>query len=260
MKKNTVQEYMWSDLMQNQVVLVSFIERTGKTARIKAFCGTAFFIGKNGYVLTAKHILPEKNTRNLAISILGTDKAKLHETRRHAIILDIDCHPTADIAIIKTGIETWHSIFQLNTKKQCPNARYQLTGYPLPAETELTRRSGSRPTPCIRYNIGYIRKYLAEKNQDMPETAFYELDKTAGPGSPVFQKAGNTFKVIGVYIGEKKAASLTENEIQEKTNEKGTDILLETAMDFSGIAIPASSFCDWAPKCLGHTILQEMNG
>lgn len=252
MKKNTVQEYTWPDLMQDQVVPVSVIERTGKTARIKALCGTAFFIGNNGYALTAKHILPEENTTSLAISILIHDKTKQQTKRHHVIIEDMDCHPTADIAIIKTDITTWHSIFQLNIKKQCPNTRYQLTGYPLAAAKDPTKPPENRLNPAIGYNIGYIRTYLADTNkQDMPNTVFYELSKAGGlgiPGSPVFRKTGSTFEVIGIYVGEKK------------TKEENSAVMSEPAATPYGIALSASSFYNWVPKCLGHTIMQEMNG
>ncbi|MCM1513065.1 MAG: serine protease [Oxalobacter formigenes] len=267
MKKHTVQEYRWSDLMLDQVVPVFVMEHTGNKASITAFCGTAFFIGQNGYALTAKHNLPEKPPKNLAISFLITDKTGMHEKRRSAFIVDIDYHPTADIAIIKTGIQAWHSIFQLNIKKQCPNARYHLTGYPLAAAKEWAKRPENRQSACIGYNAGHIRGYFIDKSgENTPAAAFYELSKTGGAGvsgSPVFKKAGNTFEVIGIYIGEKKAALQSSEETPEnpeETTEESTLISLETTTDISGMAVPASSFYNWEPKCLGHSILKEMNG
>jgi len=205
--------------------------------------GTAFLIGKRGFMLTAAHVSEVLNTKATPIAVfLDTTGAP-----SFARIIDCECHPTEDVAVLKLQDGEWGSIHELSPTRQFGSVEVMMWAYP---ENVAKERQCAVPRhhpeatmvrPDLVYFQGYIRRRI---DRELPVrifrgSAFYEVSHIAGEcasGAPVTIRApSQLWGVIGVYVGE-------------QTSDGRREI---------GFVARSDAFLDWAPAILGNAVSAE---
>lgn len=205
--------------------------------------GTGFFIGKNGFALTAGHVIDQllenHNNKTDAIAIL----LQKHRQWFTFEIEEYEKHPSEDVGLIKIkSTQKWSSIFRLTKEPQYPSCEYDCWGYPheIAKELQLLEKT-SLERPELIYTQGYVRRRISRElypTMIYKGKQFYELSEIIGGGNsggPLILKNSrekSQWKVFGIYIGE---------------NEK------------VGYGVRADSFFDWSPKILKNTLIEESN-
>lgn len=205
--------------------------------------GTAFLIGRRGFMLTAAHVAEALKRRGKPVAIF------LDHTRvpSRVEITDCECHTTEDVAVLKLRDAEWGSIHDLTTTPQFGSAEVMMWAYPESVAKEHQRSvppddpEATTQWPDLIYFQGYIRRQIS---RELPVgilrgKAFYEVSQIGGAcasGAPVtIRKAGEHWKVVGVYIGE-------------QTSDARREI---------GIVTRTDAFFDWVPAILGNTVSAE---
>lgn len=221
------------------VVAVGFINNDGSFD----LEGTAFLVGMRGFMLTAAHVAEVLKTKAKPVAIF------LDHTRAPSlvVIIDCECHPTEDVAVLKLADGEWGSIHDLSPTRQFGSAEVMMWAYPENVAKEHQNAvppddpEATTVRPDLIYFQGYIRRRI---DREFPVgilrgSAFYEVSQIGGAcasGAPVTIRApGQQWGVIGVYVGE-------------QTSDARREI---------GIVVRSDAFLDWAPAMLGNAVSAE---
>lgn len=200
---------------------------------IEHFYGTGFVIGNKGYALTAGHVVAEhKNKELYALFVYNNQWIGIS-------IRDFEVHPDEDVAILKLDHSTLKSWFVLESQNDFASCKYGLWGYPDEVAREVVLNSRVMTNPELIYNEGYIRRRVSHNFDYYKGNSFFELSQVAGSGAsgaPVYKgRPGDTWLVIGIYIGE-------------RVNDRSTSV---------SYAVRVDSFRDWVPNILGTSLFNE---
>jgi hypothetical protein len=215
-------------------------KRNGTGYIYEELIGTGFFIGQNGYAITAGHVIDQLtdgyNEETDAILIL------LHSSKWHPYEIDVyEKHPTEDVGIIKIkSNKKWKSIFVISSKSEYSSCQYDCWGYPHDIAKELKQLDeNAQERPELIYTEGYVRRRITRELYPTiiyKGRHFYEISEIVGGGNsggPLILRTSrgkDKWEVFGLYIGE---------------NEK------------VGYAVRAEAFCDWEPEILGKSVIEE---
>jgi hypothetical protein len=221
-------------------------QRLERTESVCDLVGNAYFVGSDGFAITASHVLKEidREGGEKVILIQRNDGQWIYYR-----IIGEEHHPTEDIAIIKVYGEPWRSIMELSSVNEFASCEYDLWGYPdyVAKELENTTFSISGKVlikPELIFQRGYIRRRIT---RELPQgiyvgSNFYEISAVAGArcsGAPIIHRsrrgANQSWQVIGTYIGEQTS----------------------TAIHAVGYAVRSSSIYDWQPSILGRSVGTE---
>jgi len=221
----------------------TYTDDSKKVIQITNLYGTAFLIGKQGFALTAGHVIDQL--------LEGLDPEKdaiiTHIHNKHGLfpfgISRFERHPKQDIGIIKLNYDIFDSWLQIDPVKQYAGMDYHGWGYPIETANEKGKLvEGHPPSPSMIFTKGYIRRTI---NREIYPTmiyfgnAYYEVSELGGggySGAPIINInsiRAPKWKVMGVYVGEKSDAPAV------------------------GYVIRSDSFYDWIPEILGCSVLDE---
>lgn len=178
--------------------------------------GTAFFIGGNGFAVTAGHVIADLQAGGAPLALFAKDGQFVPIP-----IIATERHPDEDIGIIKLQGD-WHSIIEVSTMAEYSSCEYELWGYPervaheIRALADNAQDAAHAIKPDLIYNRGYVRRRITQR---MPVSVysgecFYELSEVAGSccsGAPLIKRrrTRGPWQAFGVYIGEETASGHT---------------------------------------------------
>ena len=222
-----------SDAIRDYVFPIASAEMRGDDIAVKRVLGTAFLIGRQGFALTAKHVIAGSEVERLiAIFALQSGGWFGYEiTAREA-------HSTEDVALVKLDGAPWKSFFRLSNSVEHASCQYRLWGYPDDATFELVAGNQAVVRPDLVFNEGYVRRRYTGELPAIQGTSFFELSEVAGTGAsgaPVCKITAPVWDVIGIYVGE-------------KINDRATSV---------SYAVREESFRSWVPEILGKSVLEE---
>lgn len=205
--------------------------------------GTAFLIGGRGFMLTAAHVAEALKSKSNPIAIFLDHSL----APSFAKIVEWECHPTEDVAVLKLENDKWESIHELSPKRQFGSAEVMMWAYPenVAKEHQTTVPPTDPESATVRPDLVYFQGYIRRRiNRELPVSvlrgrAFYEVSQIGGScasGAPVtLRQPDEIWKVIGVYIGE-------------QTSDARREI---------GIVVRADAFLNWTPAILGNAVSAE---
>jgi len=204
---------------------------------VATLVGSAFYIGHDGHLLTAAHVLKPPRQRTAALVA--------RDGRWVAIdIIANEAHPDHDVAVLSTQ-DPVSSFFVPLAQPHFGGAPYFQFSYPEDVAYELVVAGRRAFRPDLIYNEGHVRRRrTAIPIPRLRGQHLYELSELAGPGSsgsPIVLKplgGDPSWHVIGVYIGEHLAHA-------------------EGRISFAGYASRIDALVEWRPKLLrGRTIFE----
>ena len=208
--------------------------------RYERYLGTAFFIGKRGFALTAAHVLDARDPKHALLVGLFADDGW------YAFQVDgVECHPTEDVAILRVDGGPWNSPFRASGTWEGASREYQLWGYPLDAALVDTNVAGkvTSTTPDLVYFKGYVRRRITRSLNGLTGASFFELSQPAYggcSGGPLWYRGDKgVWRLIGIYVGYLPAS---------KPDEPFLCV---------GYAVREEAFRDWAPGLLQRSIAKE---
>lgn len=229
-----------SQAIADYVFPICNVEQTTDGLNITAFLGTGFFIGSNGYALTAKHVM--KPAATPAIVMRGSDLSW-----RAFAIKEEDAHPVEDVSLIRIeppSDKRWRSIFTLPGGWAGSSTPYFLFGYPESVLLELVENGKAKMRPDLVYSEDHIRRRMTDiPVEAITGTRFFELSNVAGPGcsgSPVVNRTPTSnpaWQLIGIYLGERLDAYSTS----------------------VGYSVRLDELADWHPAMLHRSLAAEAN-
>jgi len=206
--------------------------------------GTGFLIGKDGFAITAAHVIDQLIDGNNGDDDVILGLFADGDIWCAAYIESWEKHPSEDVGIIKFKIFKRESVLKINDTPQYATCEYHCWGYPHEVAKELSKLDeNAQDRPDLIFTQGYIRRRISRDlfpTCIFRGTQFYELSETVGGGNsggPIIIKnsIGKThWEVIGIYIGEKSGGDIS-------------------------YAVRAEAFANWTPKILGKTIKEESN-
>ncbi len=234
-------------------------DSTPLEVQITHFHGTGFFIGNEGFFLSAKHVISCKDMKQASTGkdFAGILNGTVQDRKRKVPILveSLEEHPTLDIVIGKTS-HLPEPMFSSETQDAYGWEDIHCFGYPEGLVKNLEGLYIFSP----QFFKGYIVRRLCK--DDLPSldlSPSYELNfpiPKGVSGAPIF-KTGNKKSLIGVAIGSHDSV-LEKYKITEYSDdkEKFTEKLVQVTQ--FGIAARASEFSDWSPKILKGKKLNEI--
>ncbi|MAO64038.1 MAG: hypothetical protein CL666_03480 [Balneola sp.] len=203
--------------------------------------GTGFLIGKNGFALTAAHVIEQltdnKNNDDVILALFVVNG------KWNAIeIAKYEKHPSEDIGIILLDNYKRESFLKIVNTSHLSACEYHCWGYPHEVAKELKKLEENAPQrPDFIFTQGYVRRRI---NNELYPTIifrgkqFYELSETVGggnSGAPLIYKLSvgkNVWEVFGIYIGEKSEGNIS-------------------------YAVRSDAFANWIPEILDKSIEDE---
>lgn len=228
-----------------QKPISSFVVAVGSVSNDGKFEleGTAFLIGKRGFMLTAAHVAEALRRNVNPVAIFVDRTGALIPVK----IINFEVHPTEDVAVLKLASGTWSSIHELSAERHFGSAEVMMWAYPEHVAKEhqnsvpVDHPEATMVQPDLIYFQGYIRRRISRQLPVgiLRGSAFYEVSQIGGAcssGAPVTIRAPDkNWKVIGVYVGE-------------QTSDARREI---------GIVVRSDAFFDWAPAILGNALAAE---
>mgnify|MGYP003123071149 CR=1 FL=1 len=223
-----------------------------------SFLGTGFVFGKQGFALTAAHVVTCPLAENhLIMGMFVNANSNQWEVQN----IDIcDTHPKEDVALLKlSGFRLTEKAIEISFDKQFSAFEYKLFGYPYanfrenPEVKDQMGRVLGRPD--LIYSSGHIRRRISFSVPGVTGKSLYELSQPVGAGcsgSPIFWLKGHTPVVVGIYLAD-KSESLVFNGFNEHLQWGLQTIELPGSLSY---AVRMDSLSDWVPKKLG-VILTE---
>lgn len=203
----------------------------GGTADFTGLLGTGFLIGSRGWAVTARHALAgAQDIRALFVHPEGLWTA--------LPVIDVETHPSEDVAALRLPGEGWGSIFDLAVTDVRSSFEYCTWGYPSDVLYEVVEAGIAMPRPDLAFVAGHVRRRL--RNLNLPKVRgvlLAELTVPAGSGfsgAPVLGRRVSPWSVAGVYLGER-----TSDDVQV------------------GYAALAEAFATWEPASVGRSLRAE---
>jgi hypothetical protein len=230
--------FIQGDVIRDYVFPLALAEMQDDGYVFQKFLGTAFIIGRNGYVLTASHCV--NNVDDSKLVGMFVDKGNSWCAFRLKIIA---IHPEEDVALLKFLEGEWKSIFVLTKKFINSSFEYKSFGYPLDALYEELQSNDIygriSPRPDLIFTSGYIRRRISFPVLSIRGKALIELSSVASEGcsgSPIFSVTPyQNWQVIGIYLGE-------------RTNDRATSI---------SYAVRNDGFVNWVPDGINKSLSEE---
>ena len=219
--------------IRDYVFPIAAVRGTGKERAFQRVLGSAFLIGNRGFALTAKHVIVRSQSEQKA-GVFAPESGEWYGFD----MTDFELHPSEDVAVIRLTPGPWQSIFQLSNSFENSGCKYHLFAYPDDTTFELIMDNQVVARPDLIYNEGYIRRRFSGTLPAITGTSFFELSEVAGlgaSGAPVFKIVGASWRIIGVYVGE-------------KINDRASSVAYATREE---------AFRNWTPEILGKSILEE---
>jgi hypothetical protein len=209
---------------------------------MQEFLGTAFNIGSRGALLTARHVIENRDAETLMVLYVDAENRWSGQ-----VVRERELCTSADVAVMKID-GRWSSIFECNNSWEGASMHYDCWGYPDDARFD----PGALNRPDLVYTSGYIRRSYSYPLPSVRGNEFFEISEIAGSGcsgAPLVHKtkriprgADTMWPLVGVYSVERR----TEVHVD------GAPVIREIPY-----AVREESFRDWAPEILGGTVLQE---
>ena len=205
--------------------------------------GTGFLIGKDGYAITAAHVIDQLLDGNKEEDIiLGLF---VDNDQWVAVYIEsYEKHDIEDVGILKFRTFKRESFLKINNLPQHSTCEYHCWGYPHEVAKELSKLYENSPErPDLIFTQGYVRRRISRElypTMIFRGKQFYELSETVGGGNsggPFILKNSvgkKHWEIIGIYIGEKSEGDLS-------------------------YGVRAEGFANWTPKILGKSIIEESN-
>lgn len=181
--------------------------RTDGTLAYEAHAGSAFILQADDgcLAMTAGHVADTLVIGEHAAMLVDADGKW-----RAAAIVDIQKHPTQDVAVLRLEPGNYASPFTFGRTQEHASLDYTLWGYPEAVLYESGAMDGFRrlPRPEMVFSRGHIRRRISRplERNDIRGNRFFELSTPAGggcSGAPVLSvRPGRHWEVIGVYVGE----------------------------------------------------------
>lgn len=222
-----------SDAIRDYIFPIAIAEKKGNEIAIKRVLGTGFFIGNQGFALTAGHVI-SGSEREILIAMFALPEGGWYGHQ----ILAREVHDSEDVALLKVDGHGWKSFLRLSNSLEHASCKYRLWGYPDDTTFELVVNMKVALRPDLIYNEGYIRRRYNGELPVIKGSAFFELSEIAGSGAsgaPICKINGPVWDVIGIYVGE-------------KINDRATSVSYATREE---------AFRNWVPSILGKSVLEE---
>ncbi len=205
--------------------------------------GTGFLIGKDGYAITAAHVIDQLlDGNNEDDVIIGIFIEKNEWVPVHIELYEK--HKTEDVGIVKLKAFKRESFLRINDSPQHSACEYHCWGYPHEVAKELSKLDrDSFDRPDLIFTQGYVRRRISRELYPImifKGTQFYELSETVGGGNsggPLILKnkvVKDYWEIFGIYIGEKTEGDLS-------------------------YGVRAEAFANWIPDILGKSVIEESN-
>lgn len=243
--------------LQSYVVAVCSFERIGGLAELRALHGTAFFIGKSGLFLTARHVheqaleCSKKMGWEVGLAVKGDNGSS--EKDEVAVIISFEYAPSPYDVALGTACYKPDSPLSLDPIAVTVWQEIATIGYP----TSASVKEGKAFWMNLRGQRGYVQRTTLAR--DMPigdHPPGIELSFLIGPGmsgSPIFTTQGES--VIGVGVGAYRSEQI-EDSIEEidSNGEKYRELRLR--IEQHGFAHALDGLLDWHPSMLnGKSLL-----
>ena len=205
--------------------------------------GTAFMIGARGFMLTAAHVAEALRTKIRPVAMF-MDHTGAPQTAK---IVDSECHPIQDVALLRLEDGEWASIHDLSSERQYGSAEVMMWAYPevVAKERQNTVHPNDPEASLVQPDLIYLQGYIRRRiSRELPVAilrgnAFYEISQIGGAcasGAPITLRApGKQWLVVGIYIGE-------------QTSDARREI---------GIVVRTDAILDWIPNILGTPLVDE---
>lgn len=208
--------------------------------------GTGFYIGQQGYGLTAAHVINQcKNDYPEFPEFFAMFHDHEYGQYLSKRIDEYELHPTEDIAIIKMNVadKPVSAVLHVSLKNYNHTTEYSCWAFPKnEAEELMNLYDDKRHQYAIIYTQGYIRRRVSRSLSAFSIGAnFYELSEQVGhgaSGAPVILKSTEKFniirEVIGIYVSE-----------------------IDGPFSKVSYAVRMADVGEWKPKLLSHSIEKE---
>lgn len=245
--------------LQSYVTPVCLFTNEGGIANLRKLVGTAFFVGRGGYFLTARHVLEQalgaanKSGQEVCLVVKGkhghSDESRVVKLERYEFAPEpydiaagwISYHPSSPLKVHPVAVHVWQDVAAL--------------GYPESAST----MDGEALWMNVRGYRGHVQRPTI--SCDMPlgrHPNGFELSFLLGPGSsgaPVFIVPDEI--LIGVGVGSYSFEHV-ENEFTEIDHEGRQYRERRVRIEQFGFAHDISGLLDWKADIFVGATLQEV--
>jgi hypothetical protein len=227
------------------LVDLTISETNGDTIKLNPLssklCGTGFFIGSEGFFLTAAHVVEGPHDGTLCGMFSQSGSWYTYN------VIEYEKHEIHDIAIARFSIKPLGFVpswLRVNRKLTHAALDYHMWSYPNNIAEMMAKIKNKQGDisflPEMVFYKGYIRR---RTSNELPFSLskgniFIELSEVGGScasGSPVIDArlGAENWPVCGIYVAE------------------------ETATFRAGYAVPSDVFADWCPAILGKPVADE---